>query len=131
MPNELTLLTNNLPSGYHRDMQLTKECLFPAIQDLKNCLEIIVCMFNNIIVRKDILSEKKYEVLFTVEKLNSLVLSGMPFRDAYKEVAAQVENKTFVAETELNHLHEGSIGNLCNDRIRESFYGKLENIQHK
>jgi argininosuccinate lyase len=126
LPNELTLLTNNLPSGYHRDMQLTKECLFPAIIDLDKCLDLLVLMLENILVKKDLLADEKYINLFTVEKVNNMVLSGIPFRDAYREVAQQIENNTFKAETQLHHTHQGSIGNLCNDHIKKAFYKKLE-----
>jgi argininosuccinate lyase len=129
LPNELTLLINNLPSGYHRDMQLTKECLFPAIIELSNCLDMLVLMLENSIIKTDIISDKKYQNIFTVEVVNNLVLSGIPFRDAYKEVAMQVENNAFKAETTVNHIHEGSIGNLCNDNIKELFYEKLEKLK--
>lgn len=125
LPNELTLLTNNLPSGYHRDLQLTKECLFPAIMDMKNCLEMTVLMLDNIIVKKDLIKDEKYNSLYTVETVNKLVIDGMPFRDAYKVVANQVENDEFVPNTNTNHTHEGSIGNLCNDQIRDRFYDRL------
>lgn len=128
LPNELALLTNNLPSGYHRDMQLTKESLFPAFMELKNSLDIAVLMLENIIVKQDLLLDKKYQNLFTVEEVNKLVLAGMPFRDAYKEVVQKVENNTFKAETEVKHTHEGSIGNLCNDEIRAEFEGKFKKI---
>jgi argininosuccinate lyase len=128
LPNELTLLINNLPSGYHRDMQLTKECLFPAIIELSNCLDMLVLMLENSIIKTNIISDKKYQNIFTVEVVNNLVLSGTPFRDAYKEVATQVENNVFNAETTVNHVHEGSIGNLCNDKIQELFYEKLEKL---
>jgi argininosuccinate lyase len=129
LPNELTLLTNNLPSGYHRDMQLTKECLFPAIIELHNCLDIAVLMLENIHVKKDLLSGEKYKNLFTVEALNALVLSGVPFRDAYRQIAQDVENNNFLFNGTLNHVHEGSIGNLCNDAIKETFYRTLKKIQ--
>jgi len=128
LPNELTLLTNNLPSGYHRDMQLTKECLFPAIIKLNNCLDILTMMLKNIEVKPNLLKEDKYKNLFTVEAVNDLVLSGMPFRDAYKQVAQQVETGGFAANRTLNHVHEGSIGNLCNDKIRQRFYISIEKI---
>lgn len=129
LPNELTLLTNNLPSGYHRDMQLTKECLFPAIIDLKNCLEMAVLMLENIIVKSDLIEDKKYHPLFTVETVNELVVNGIAFRDAYKKVAHQIENDRFVPNTQLNHTHEGSIGNLCNDLIKNRFYEKLIHLR--
>lgn len=119
IPNELTLLTNNLPSGYHRDMQLTKEILFPAIEELQSCLDITGFMFQQIRVKDDILNGKKYEHLFSVERVNHLVLQGTPFRDAYKIVGEEIENGTFKADTNFKHTHEGSIGNLCNDEIRK------------
>ncbi len=128
LPNELTMLINNLPSGYHRDMQLTKECLFPAIIELNNCLDMLVLMLENCIIKTDIISNNLYQNIFTVEVVNNLVLAGMPFREAYKEVALQVENNSFKAEKTVNHKHEGSIGNLCNDKIKEFFYEKLKKI---
>ncbi len=125
LPNELTLLTNNLPSGYHRDMQLTKECLFPAIISLKECLDMLQVMLENIVVKQDILSDEKYLNLFTVEAVNELVLSGIPFREAYKIVSKQVEENQFVHNSKaITHTHEGSIGNLCNDKIKEEFIQK-------
>jgi len=127
LPNELTILTNNLPSGYHRDMQLTKECLFPAIISLKNCLDILLVMLENIVVKKDILQDEKYLNLFTVEEVNKLVLDGMSFRDAYMEISKRVKNNTFESNVlEVNHTHEGSIGNLCNDKIFELFTDKIK-----
>jgi len=131
LPNELTLLINNLPSGYHRDMQLTKECLFPAILELKNCLDILILMLANIEIKTDILKEEKYKNLFTVEAINNLVLSGTPFREAYLQVGQQVENNSFAAGSRLTHVHEGSIGNLCNDKIREAFYAKMEKFSSR
>lgn len=119
VPNELTLLTNNLPSGYHRDMQLTKEILFPALSDLHDCLDITLFMLGHIEVKDHILDDKKYEHLFSVERVNELVLSGMPFRDAYRQVGEEIENGTFTAKRSLGHVHEGSIGNLCTDAIRQ------------
>jgi len=118
VPNELALLMNNLPSGYHRDMQLTKEILFPAISDLKACLHMMSLMLNDIRVKDDILEDEKYKYLFTVERVNELVNSGVPFRDAYKQVGSEVEKGTFAYSGTLNHTHEGSIGNLCNREIR-------------
>ena len=126
LPNELTLLMNNLPSGYHRDMQLTKECLFPAIFELKNCLEMAVLMLRNIIIKKDILKDAKYANLFTVETVNQLVLAGMPFRDAYKKVGLEVEKGNYKAPSELSHTHEGSMGNLYNEAIEKEFLEKMK-----
>jgi argininosuccinate lyase len=119
IPNELTLLINNLPSGYHRDLQLTKEILFPAIGELKSCLEIIQLLISQIEIREDILSDEKYKYLFSVEAVNELVNQGLPFREAYKQVGNQIEQGKFSFDPGkgLQHTHEGSIGNLCNDQI--------------
>lgn len=119
LPNELTLLTNNLPSGYHRDMQLTKEILFPAIEELYACIDMTSFMLQHIIVKDGILKDEKYAHLFSVERVNELVLNGTPFRDAYTIVAQEIENGTFRIPGQLNHKHEGSIGHLCNDEIGE------------
>lgn len=118
LPNELTLLINNLPSGYHRDLQLTKEILFPAIESLQSCLDIAVEMLKEITIKDHILQDDKYKYLFTVEKINELVNEGLSFRDAYKQVGNEVEAGTFYYGKELQHTHEGSIGNLCNEQIR-------------
>lgn len=119
VPNELTLLINNLPSGYHRDMQLTKEILFPAMNELHTCMDMMKLMLNAIGVRKHILTEEKYTYLFSVEKVNELVNQGIPFRDAYAKVGNMINEGTFHfdATQQLRHSHEGSIGNLCNDDI--------------
>ncbi|MXN93129.1 argininosuccinate lyase [Flavobacterium sp. Sd200] len=117
LPYELTLITNNLPSGYHRDFQLLKEGLFPALQTLKSCLEMAVYSIREIKVNENILDDKKYDYLFTVDALNELVRSGVPFRDAYKIVGGQVDNGTFVSPKATKHTHEGSINNLCLDEI--------------
>ena len=118
-PNELTLLLNNLPSGYHRDLQLTKEILFPAIEELKACLQLTRLMLRNIQVRENILQDEKYKYLFTVEAVNDLVNQGIPFREAYKQVGEEVEKGTFSfdATKPLQHTHEGSLGNLYNEEI--------------
>jgi argininosuccinate lyase len=119
LPNELTLLCNNLPSGYHRDLQLTKESLFPAIEELRSCLEMAAFMLERIRIRENILKDKKYEYLFSVEAVNSEVLAGVPFREAYRDVGNSIENRSFRPNTEIRHVHIGSIGNLCNERISE------------
>ena len=118
-PNELTLLTNNLPSGYHREMQLTKEIIFPAIQSLRQCIEMMHLMLSSLSVNKNILQDKKYTYLFSVEKVNELVNKGIPFRDAYVQVGNMINegNFQFDASQSLKHTHEGSIGNLCNQEI--------------
>ena len=117
LPYELSLLTNNLPSGYHRDFQLLKQSLFPAIESLKSCLEILHFSLQDITVNSTILDDRKYDYLFTVDTLNEMVTQGVPFRDAYKRVAEQLENGTFTAPKATKHTHEGSINNLCLDKI--------------
>jgi argininosuccinate lyase len=119
LPYEITLITNNLPSGYHRDLQLLKEGLFPAIQNLKACLDIAIFSIKDIKVKDNILADKKYNYLFTVDSLNEMVNAGIPFRDAYKAVAEQLENGTFESPKETKHTHEGSINNLCLAEIKE------------
>lgn len=123
LPNELILLTNNLPSGYHRDMQLTKEILFPAIDSLKECLEILIYTLPNIEVKEGILEDEKYKFIFSVEKINEEVKKGNSFRDAYIKVGNEIENNEFEYDAkDLNHSHQGSIGNLCLDEISHQFH---------
>ena len=114
IPNELTLLMNNLPSGYHRDMQLTKEILFPAFGELKSCIQMAILMFSQIRIKKNILQDEKYKYLFSVEAVNELVNQGIPFREAYKSIGRQINagDFSFDQSKPLNHSHEGSIGNL-------------------
>jgi argininosuccinate lyase len=124
LPYEITLITNNLPSGYHRDLQLLKEGLFPAIQNLKACLDIAIFSIKDIKVKDHILEDKKYDYLFTVDTLNELVVAGIPFRDAYKTVAEQLENGTFKSPKATKHTHEGSINNLCLKEIKLKMIGE-------
>jgi argininosuccinate lyase len=119
LPNEIMMMTTNLPSGYHRDLQLLKEHLFPAFGTLQQCLQMAALMLGNMEVKKDILADEKYKYLFSVEEVNKLVAAGMPFRDAYKQVGLSIEAGTYQYSTALNHTHEGSIGNLCNDKIKQ------------
>ena len=119
LPNEISMLLINLPSGYHRDLQLLKENLFPALEDIQRCLEMMTYMLAQVQVRDNILEDEKYQYLFSVDAVNALVLEGMPFRDAYKAVGAQIEEGTFSPAAAVAHTHEGSIGNLCNDKIAE------------
>lgn len=119
LPNEIALMITNLPSGYHRDLQLLKENLFPAITSLNECLEMTTFMLQNISVKDQILTDKKYAYLFSVEVVNELALNGTPFREAYKIVGEQIENGTFEPGQSIHHTHEGSIGNLCNKEISE------------
>ena len=118
LPNEISMMTTNLPSGYHRDLQLLKEHLFPAFKTLKDCLQMAALMLSNISVKDHILDDARYKYAFSVEEVNKLVLQGIPFRDAYKKVGQDIESGIFKYNTTLNHTHEGSIGNLCNDRIQ-------------
>jgi argininosuccinate lyase len=121
IPNELTLLLNNLPSSYHRDLQLTKEILFPAIEELKACLQLARLMLSNIEIKDNILTDEKYKYLFSVEAVNELVNKGIPFRKAYQQVGNQIEKGEFNFDFSkgLHHTHEGSIGNLCNEEIKK------------
>jgi argininosuccinate lyase len=112
LPNQIMLLTTNLPSGYHRDMQLQKETLFPAFQSLMACLDMSKLMLKNIRIKDNILDDTKYQYLFSVEEVNKLVLAGTPFREAYKKVGMDIEKGDFGGKYEINHTHEGSIGQL-------------------
>jgi argininosuccinate lyase len=121
LPNELSLLLTNLPTGYHRDLQLLKECIVPAIDMMKECLSITTFMLTNIKINHHLIDEPKYDYLFTVEKVNELVLKGVPFRDAYVEVGKSIENGTYVPYKKIKHTHMGSIGNLANDAVKLEF----------
>ena len=118
LPNEITLMTTNLPSGYHRDLQLLKEHLFPAFNELNNCLEMMHLMLSHIQINPTIVDDVKYQYMFSVEEVNKLVLQGLPFRDAYQQVGNAIEHGQFTYSTQLNHQHEGSMGNLCNQPIK-------------
>lgn len=120
LPNDVAMMTTNLPSGYHRELQLLKELLFPAFTELRNCLQMAAFMLQHIEVKKNILDDPKYTYLFSVDEVNKLVLSGTPFRDAYRQVGAEIEQGNFDPERKANHTHEGSIGNLNNDQITAS-----------
>lgn len=119
LPNDIALITGNLPSGYHRDMQLLKELLFPAIRNLKDCLRMAHLMLSNISIKENILTDPKYKFLFSVEEVNKLVLSGVPFRDAYRQVGQDIAGGDYHPGATVNHVHEGSIGNLCLDEISQ------------
>jgi len=119
IPNQLTLVINNLPSGYHRDLQLVKEIIVPAIQDMKACLEILTFSLKEIRVNDSILDDPKYDYLFSVDTLNELVQSGMPFRDAYKKMGMEINAGTFTPKRDIHHTHEGSLGNLCLKEIHD------------
>ncbi len=119
IPNQLTMVINNLPSGYHRDLQLVKEIIVPAIQDMKACLEIMTFSLREIQVNDGILEDPKYDYLFSVDTLNELVQNGMPFRDAYKQMGKEIDAGTFTPKRNIKHTHEGSLGNLCLEEIRK------------
>jgi argininosuccinate lyase len=120
LPNDVAMMTTNLPSGYHRELQLLKELLFPAFTDLKNCLHMATFMLQNITVNQDILNDPKYAYLFSVEEVNKMVLNGTPFRDAYKAIGLAIEKGEFNPHQTVNHTHEGSIGNLNNAEISDA-----------
>ena len=121
LPNEITMMTTNLTHGYHRDFQLLKEVLFPSIKVVVDIIEMTNFMLKKMIIKRDILDDKKYDYLFTVEEVNRRVISGTPFRDAYREVGEEVNQGRFMAEKRVAHTHEGSIGNLCNEQIVVKF----------
>lgn len=118
LPNTIAMMTTNLPLGYNRDMQLLKESLFPALDELRNCISIACYMLDNIIIKEDILDAKMYDYLFSVESVNNMVLEGIPFREAYKKIGLDIEAGNYTPSRSVNHTHEGSIGNLCTDHIK-------------
>jgi argininosuccinate lyase len=117
---------NNLPVGYFRDLQIIKEVFLPAFDELKDCLQMAAYIINKIEVREDILDNQMYDPMFSVEEVNRLAAEGMPFRDAYKKVGLDIEAGTFRPNKDIHHTHEGSIGNLCNDRIQALMTTVLE-----
>lgn len=126
LPNEIALLTTNLPSGYHRELQLLKENLFPAILSLKQCLEMTDFMLEHIEIKDNVLEDSKYDYLFSVEVVNNEVLKGMSFREAYRKIGADIEEGNFKPSKDIQHTHEGSIGNLCTDQIKTAFNQTLD-----
>jgi len=131
LPNEIALMTTNLPSGYHRDLQLLKESLFPAFTSLNECLEMTTYMLKYISIKSDILDDPKYAYLFSVEAVNEEVLNGLPFREAYKKVGLEIESGNFKAPASVKHVHEGSIGNLCNAQIADAYRLVVNNFNFK
>ena len=119
LPNEIALLTANLPLGYHRDMQLLKDIIFPATTTICEVIEMCDFMLQNIRINRNVLQDQKYDYLFTVEDVNRLVLEGVPFREAYRQVGVAVQEGRYTPTREVHHTHEGSIGNLCNDKIAD------------
>jgi argininosuccinate lyase len=126
LPNEIMLMTTNLPSGYHRDLQLLKEHIIPAFQNLNSCLQMAGLMLSNMQVQKELLADEKYKFLFSVEEVNKMVLQGVPFRDAYRQIGKSIETGDFKYNPSVHHTHEGSIGNLCNAQIQHSMTDIIE-----
>ncbi|UAY51261.1 argininosuccinate lyase [Ferruginibacter albus] len=129
LPNEILMMTTNLPSGYHRDLQLLKEHLFPAFKTLTDCIQMAGLMLSNISINKDILADEKYKYIFSVEEVNKLVLKGIPFRDAYKQVGLSIEKGEFMYSTNVSHTHEGAIGNLQNEAIQQKMNAVVERFK--
>ncbi|MBQ1752640.1 MAG: argininosuccinate lyase [Paludibacteraceae bacterium] len=117
IPNDITLIVNNLPSGYFRDLQIIKEVYMPMFDEILDCIGMVKSMMEQITVNENILSDSKYDYIFSVEEVNRLTTEGMPFRDAYRKVGLDIEAGKFTPHKEINHTHEGSIGNLCNKEI--------------
>ncbi|WP_309706311.1 argininosuccinate lyase [Siphonobacter sp. SORGH_AS_0500] len=126
LPMEVTLVLSNLPSGYHRDMQLLKEILMPAIEEILDCLDITAYMLENIQVKTKLLKDEKYDLLFSVERVNELVIEGVPFRDAYRQVGKEIGDGSYTASRDLKHSHLGSIGNPANEQITELMNAQLQ-----
>ena len=131
LPQQITLIMNNLPSGYFRDLQIIKEEFLPAFDELKDCLRMAAYIINRMEVNEHILDDKRYDLMFSVEEVNRLAASGMPFRDAYKKVGLDIEAGRFTPDKNIHHTHEGSIGNLCNDRISALMDTILEGFTFK
>lgn len=119
LPEQITLIMNNLPVGYFRDLQIIKEVFLPAFGELKDCLRMAAYIISKMEVNRNILDNPMYDPMFSVEEVNRLAAAGMPFRDAYRKVGMEIENGTYLADRNICHTHEGSMGNLCNDRIAE------------
>lgn len=129
IPNEIALLTANLPLGYNRDLQLLKDIIFPAVGEIIECLDMATFMLPQMKVRTDIVEDPRYDYLFTVEEVNRLVLAGMPFREAYKKVGLEVQDGTYRPVREVKHTHLGSISNPANDRISKKFHDIADAFQ--
>ena len=119
LPQQIAMISNNLPSGYFRDLQIIKEVFVPAFSELRDCIEMTTMMMARVEVKANILNDSKYDFLFSVEEVNRLTLEGVPFRDAYKKVGLDIESGNFTPNKNITHTHEGSIGNLCNNEITD------------
>ena len=139
LPNQITLITNNLPSGYFRDLQIIKEVFLPAFQELRDCLAMAAYIINKMEVNEHILDDPRYDLMFSVEEVNRLTTEGMPFRDAYRKVGMDIEAGRFEPRKEVHHTHAGSIGNLCTEQIRSLMqqiwnkldFAKAQEAEHK
>jgi len=139
LPQQIMIIMNNLPCGYFRDLQIIKEAFLPSFDELKDCLRMAAYIINKMEVNEHILDDKRYDLMFSVEEVNRLAAAGVPFRDAYKKVGLDIEAGRFVPNKSINHTHEGSIGNLCNDKITDLFnqclagfsFEKVENAEKK
>ena len=129
LPNDITLLLANLPSGYFRDLQILKEMLFPVFSELRDCIDIAAFMMDKLIINRNIMDDDRYKYVFSVEEVNKLVLQGIPFRDAYKQVGKEIADGKFNPEKKVYHTHAGSIGNLCNDKIKNKMKKNLEKFR--
>lgn len=130
VPATVRMMTANLPSGYFRDMQILKEVYLPMFNEMDDCLDIALYAVRNMTIEKDLMSDARYRLAFSVEKVNDLVREGVPFRDAYKKVGGEILDGRFKFDGKLNHTHEGSIGNLCNDRIAAKMDAELVKMKH-
>jgi argininosuccinate lyase len=119
LPQQIMMITSNLPSGYFRDLQITKEVFLPAFDELISCLELTTFAIENMTVKQDLMKDPLYKLAFSVEEVNARVLAGVPFREAYKQVGQEIEKGIFEVPAQLNHTHEGSLGNLCNTEIQQ------------
>ncbi len=128
LSNEISLIVNNLPSGYFRDMQMIKESFLPSFSEMKNCLKISAFILDKLIINQTILDDEKYKYLFTVEEVNKEVLKGVPFREAYLKIAREIKNGTYQPSGKIHHTHEGSLGNLCNDKIKRKMNRILDSF---
>jgi argininosuccinate lyase len=128
LPQQIILIMNNLPSGYFRDLQIIKEVFLPAFQELRDCLQMSAYIVRKMEVNEDILSDQRYDLMFSVEEVNRLTTEGMPFRDAYKKVGLDIEAGNFTPNKNIKHTHEGSIGNLCNKEIEELMNSIVEDF---
>ncbi|GAF04904.1 argininosuccinate lyase [Saccharicrinis fermentans] len=128
LPESIGIITGNLPSGYFRDLQLIKENFLPAFDELISCLDLATFAVNNITIKKDVLQNEMYKYAFSVEEVNKLVLQGIPFRDAYKQIGKMIEDGAFDPEINVAHTHEGSIGNLCNQQVQQKMEGLIDSF---